>query len=149
MLKSMVCDFEAKNHRKDLLEVNKVIMNDVINNPKKYSYAELAEKYNRKYSQVTNLISQRGLVDKIRKATMRSSDVLEVNKEIVNDVINNPKKYTYSELAKKYNRTYIQIKNLINNKGLTDKTRKADTSCKSGKITSQVKNELFAFLNNK
>lgn len=91
MLKSMVCDFEVKKSYKNMSEVNKNILEDVINNPKKYSYAELAEKYNRKYFQVTNLISDKGLTDKIRKVA---------------------------------------------------------TGRKTGKITSQVKNELFAFMNN-
>lgn len=91
MLKSMVCDFEVKNHRTDMSEANKGIMNDVINNPNQYTYSELAKKYNRKYSQVTNFISKKGLTDKIRKVA---------------------------------------------------------TGRKTGKITSQVKNELFAFLNN-
>ena len=85
VLKAMVCDGEVKKHRKDLSEVNKNILEDVINNPNKYSYAELAEKYNRKYFQVTNLISDKGLTDKIRKV-YKGRKTGQINSQVKNEL---------------------------------------------------------------
>lgn len=83
--------------------------------------------------------------------TMKSSFnsfMLEVNRNIKEDVENHPNRYTVGDLAKKYNRTYPQVYVFLQEQNLLTKVLRKRSMKKKGTITGKVKNELFAFMNN-